>query len=811
MGDTFWLFDTSDFPPRWYCGNWSSALGWLHILSDLAIAAAYLAIPAMLVYFRRRRGDLKLSKLTTLFAAFIIACGSVHLVEAIIFWFPVYRFAGVLKLATAVISLTAAAILLRYMPQVLAIPSLASANRALTEEIQQRKQTEADLHRLKSRYEAILRGTRSIVWTTDPEGNFVIPQASWQRYTGQRWEEHQGHRWLTAIHEEDRPRIEQDWHQALATRTAYTARGRIWHEDSGEYRAFISESVPVIAEDGQVHEWVGTTNDIHDQYTAEAALKAAEADSARQKRELELIYNSAPVGMSLIDRQGRYLRVNPRLAEINGFSPEDHLGRRMQDLLSELWDQVDPIYQRVFETGQPVLNVEVTGRTAASEKERAWLVNYYPLQDTHGQTVAVNSIVVDITSQKEMEKGLRESQQKATQANRAKSEFLANMSHEIRTPMAAILGYADVLLGHLEDPDNRSCVVIIKRNGEHLLHLINDILDLSRIEAGKLEVAAEECLLPELIEEVQALMRVRAEEKQLPLRVRFDGPVPEKVHTDPTRLRQVLINLIGNAIKFTEQGSVEIVVRLDRHASSAMLEMAVIDTGIGISPEQQKALFKPFSQGDTSVTRSYGGSGLGLAISKRLVRMLGGKLTVNSREGEGSTFTVRLPINKVEGADLVQPELESQGTSVPPSETLPLQLDCRVLVVDDRRDVRHISQHFLEKAGAVVAIAEDGQEAVEKVLAAQQDQRSFDVIVMDMQMPRMDGLQATAKLRAAGVSQPIIALTADAMKGDRDRCLQGGCNDYLAKPIDHIQLVAMVARYSGSTTVAVDGASTSGQ
>ncbi|MEO8269369.1 MAG: CHASE3 domain-containing protein, partial [Aureliella sp.] len=245
-----------------------------------------------------------------------------------------------------------------------------------------------------------------------------------------------------------------------------------------------------------------------------------------------------------------------------------------------------------------------------------------------GQLSSFDGTVVDITERKRQEQRLLESEQAALAASRSKSEFLANMSHEIRTPMAAILGYADVLLGHLEDPDNRNCVQVMKRNGQHLLELINDILDLSRIEAGKLEVEIETVSLPQLVAELQSLMQVRAEQKRLDFRAEFVGVVPHKIATDPTRLRQVLINLIGNAIKFTKVGRVVLSIAYDPRRG---LKFTVRDTGIGMSEEQQQRLFKPFSQGDSSVTRSYGGSGLGLAISLRLVGMLGGDISMTSK------------------------------------------------------------------------------------------------------------------------------------------------------------------------------------
>tara|TARA_R110002111_G_scaffold247140_5_gene310246 strand:+ start:56198 stop:58675 length:2478 start_codon:yes stop_codon:yes gene_type:complete len=801
MGEFFSrLFDTSDYPARWNCGNWSDAEGWLHILSDLGTWSAYTAIPIVLLYFARKRKDLPFPRLFWLFAAFILLCGTVHLVEAVIFWSPIYRVSGLLKLATAVVSWATVIVLIRYMPRLLHLPSIAATNKRLVEEVEQRKEIERDLRWMQSRYEAFMSGTSSIIWTTDPHGKFIVPQTSWQRFTGQSWEKHQGDGWLNALLLEDRAELTSFWSDAVENRSSHRSHGHIWHAESKSYRPVIVEAVPVFDQNGRILEWVGTVSDIHEQRMAEESLSVAEAEASRQQRELELIYDTAPVGMSLIDRDHQFLRINETLARINGISRKDHLGKKYYELLPGIADTLQPLYEDVFRTGQPIQNYEVYGTTPASSEVRCWLANFHPLTNGGGEVWAVSSIVQDITDRKVMEEALRQSEQQAMQANLAKSEFLANMSHEIRTPMAAILGYSDVLLGHLQDPDNRNCVNIMKRNGEHLLDLINDILDLSRIEAGKLDVDLEQVSLPQLVGEIQTLMQVRADEKHLQLEIEFDGKVPEFILADSTRVRQVLINLIGNAIKFTEQGKVALVVRLDSDSETPVIEFAVRDSGIGMSDEQKKRLFKPFSQGDSSVTRSYGGSGLGLAISKRLVQMLQGTLKVKSELGQGSVFYVRLPTGPLEGIALIEPDILSQAADLSQPVTKDRTLTCRVLVVDDRRDVRHISQHFLEKAGASVATAEDGQQGVDAALAAQAAGEPFHVILMDMQMPHVDGLQAIAQLRSAGLELPIIALTADAMKGDRDRCLNGGCDDYLSKPINHAIMVEMVWRYSQEVT-----------
>ncbi|MFG0265253.1 MAG: ATP-binding protein [Rhodopirellula sp. JB055] len=538
-------------------------------------------------------------------------------------------------------------------------------------------------------------------------------------------------------------------------------------------------------------------------YLLERNRRKAERDALMlnsTRERVQLALDAAEMGAWNIDPKTNTLRTDERYRRIHGVEQEemtfeDSLKRihaddraRVRQAMRASMSPLDPspysVEYRVVHADGSIRWVSSKGIARVHKQRRAAVLTSF------------DGTVADVTERKRQEERLQRSEQIALAANQSKSEFLANMSHEIRTPMAAILGYADVLLGHLEDPDNRNCVMIMKRNGEHLLSLINDILDLSRIEAGKLSVDTEQVPLLRLVGDIQSLMQVRADEKKIDFQVVFEGKVPLSIETDPTRLRQVLINLIGNAIKFTNEGSVQLKVCFVNGADPPVIEFSIVDTGIGISKEQQNRLFKPFSQGDASVTRKYGGSGLGLAISQRLIEMMEGEMSLDSELGKGSTFFVRLPVHSMDGVELVKPELVKQTPRPEDGSVETPVLNCRVLVVDDRRDVRHISQHFLEKAGAKVSTAEDGQEGVDAAIQARDAGDPFDLIVMDMQMPRVDGLQATTLLRSAGIDWPIIALTADAMKGDRDRCLNGGCDDYLSKPIDHVKLVSMVARYT---------------
>jgi signal transduction histidine kinase/HAMP domain-containing protein/ActR/RegA family two-component response regulator len=385
----------------------------------------------------------------------------------------------------------------------------------------------------------------------------------------------------------------------------------------------------------------------------------------------------------------------------------------------------------------------------------------------------------------------------AEAASDAKSEFVANMSHEIRTPMAAILGYADLLVSsESAGSDVLDHAATIKRNGEHLLSIINDVLDLSKLEAGKLSIEIIECSPLEVLADVLAITRVRAAEKGLDVDVRSQNPIPALIRTDPTRLRQILLNIVGNAVKFTERGSVTIILQTKAPASPEPdLNIKVVDTGIGMDHALVSELFTPFTQGDPSMSRRYGGTGLGLAISRRLATMLGAELAVESTPGQGSTFDLHLPTGPLDAVEWIQ-DVSRIDKPAPPQANPAVHSSHpatgRILLAEDGPDNRRLIDMLLTGAGYDVTVVTNGRFAIE---AVKQADDAFDLILMDMQMPEVDGYAATRALRQSGYAGSIVALTAHAMGGDRERCLEAGCDAYETKPITRARLLEVAARY----------------
>lgn len=521
------------------------------------------------------------------------------------------------------------------------------------------------------------------------------------------------------------------------------------------------------------------------------------SDRKRAEEELDHIFNAA-VPLCVIGTDFGMLRVNDTFCSYFAMERDEVLGRKCYEICQSPACRTAKCPVRRIANGEEQVEHEIDTKLD-NGTSISCIVTATPRRGPNGELTGVVESFTDVTERKAAEVELALALETARSANRAKSEFLANMSHEIRTPMTAILGFADILADRLLDPECIEATNTIKRNGEYLLEIINTILDLSKIEAGRIELERLACPVRQTLTDVLELMKVRAEAKGIGLSAEYQGTIPETIQTDPTRLRQILVNLVGNAIKFTEAGGVRVVTRLERRElTNPMVCFDIIDTGIGMTEHQIDTLFHEFTQADSSTTRKYGGSGLGLTISKRLAEILGGSIEVTSSPSKGSTFSLSVEAVANKDPSVREPSdspipAEDKGESLAAnSET---KLNCRILFAEDGPDNQRIISYILKRAGAEVVVAENGQLAVECARTARDEGNPYDAILMDIQMPVLDGFGATALLRGEGFSTPIIALTAHAMASDRQRCLDAGCDDYLSKPIDRRSFLALVAKY----------------
>jgi len=525
-------------------------------------------------------------------------------------------------------------------------------------------------------------------------------------------------------------------------------------------------------------------------------LDPAQAVPARVRAALDTLAE----GLIVIDRRQHVVLANGAFAAVVGEPSDVLLGRQVCDFAwaapdAQPFDRRQSPWAQVLQDGRARTNVMVK-LAAADGRVRSFIVNCAPVLGSGSRPGGVLISLDDVTQMEETQAALALAKDDAEAASRAKSEFLANMSHEIRTPMNAILGFTDLLRrgqGRSE-ADVRKHLGTIHSSGKHLLELINDILDLSKVEAGHFEMERVRCAPHRTVREVLQVLEARAREKAIALEFEIAGEIPETIETDPGRLRQIVTNLVGNAIKFTEHGSVRVSMRLV-DVGIPSLQIAIRDSGIGIAQDKLEAIFDPFTQADASVSRRFGGTGLGLSISRRFARALGGDIVAGSEPGRGSTFTVTIAAGLLAGVRMITAEealpLHDAAEPVLPAGRwiFPRR---RVLVVDDGPENRELVRLVLSELGLEIEEAENGRIGVDKTLAG-----AFDLVLMDIQMPELDGLSATRELRTRGCTLPIVALTAHAMKGYEQEIRAAGCSDWLVKPIDIDRLVELLAGMLG--------------
>ncbi len=696
-------------------------------------------------------------------------------------------------------------------------------------DVSSRKQAELWAEEAQERYEAAVAGTSDGLWdwTVGSDELWFSPRC-WElmgfstpedRFTITTRTFH------ASLHPEERPRVLGMLDAHITTDAPVDVQARIRRLD-GSYRWFRIRCKAQRDSEGRARRLAGSIQDIDAQIHAKADLERATAS-------LEEAQAMARIGSWSYDLATETMEWSKQIFAI--FGRDDALGPppyeiRLGDYHDDDRGLLNDAVIACERTGEPYSLVLRTSNSVNGVRHvRA---NGCARRNTAGAVCGLFGTVTDVTEavahEAELQRAHRDAEAAATRlletnqvleaanlranemasraeiASQAKSEFLANMSHEIRTPLTAILGYTDILRDELATSEANArltgTVDTVHRAGIHLLSVINDILDLSKIEAGKLVIEAVETALPTMLLDVDSLMRPRAAEKGVTLETSLASPIPDRVMCDPTRLRQILMNLVGNAAKFTERGRITVRTGVVANAGASLLRIEVVDTGPGMTRAQADGLFQPFTQADSSVTRRHGGTGLGLTICRRLAAMMGGNVRLEfSEPGHGSRFVLELPLVAVDGNSLVENldafTRDDAPSLVPGDAPATPTLHGRILLAEDGEDNQRLISFHLRRAGAEVTVAANGRIALELIADAKRTDRPFALLVTDMQMPEMDGYTLARTLRNGGASIPIIALTAHAMAEDRHKCLAAGCDDYASKPIDKLHLLRTCARW----------------
>ncbi len=928
------LFDSEGFPPRWQCGvGWSEEpyWGWIHIVSDLLIFLSYTTIPFLLAYFLRKRPQTPYPNILILFVAFIFACGLTHLMEAIIFWEPLYRLAGTIKLFTAVVSVSTALCLVYILPEAMKFRGpvefekllaertneITTITQKLKDEVHERELISAELKKNEERLRLALEAAQLGTWEWNLATQDVFMDDLEQRLTGLGKETGvtQVDAFFDRIHPDDRMFVEKSLQETIAGTSTYNCDFR-YMGTNNDYFWMNGQGIAISDEAGKIVRMLGVNFDLTERKRSEEILKKSEAhvrgilnslfafvavttpdgtmietnkapleaaglqlsdvlgrklwechwwlhDSELQKK-LELAIANASLGKSsrfdvhaqmeegslvnldfmiapLYDANGQVeylipsgvditervrtedqLRVrtraidfatnpvlitdakitdnpivyaNPAFEMLTGYLKDEIIGKNCRFLqgpgtdLEAIADLREAINNQT-DCHVTILNYRKDGKAFWND------LHISPVEDEEGVVSHYVGLQNDVSDRIEYEERLEEARHLADEANRAKDQFLAHVSHEIRTPLTAILGCAESLYQNILDGEQSGVVKMIREQGELLLNILNDILDLSKIEAGKLDIDEVEFSLFQLISSVESLMQPMAIEKGLQIKVAYCSPIPSTILIDPLRFRQILINLIGNAIKFTSEGSIQIEVEKVIWNDYNAIFISIKDTGVGIPSDHIERIFDAFTQIKSEMSTGRPGTGLGLTICQSLARLMGGIIEASSEVGKGSQFTLKMPLKAPKDVRYVDPDdaiAQSPDQLVSSEEEL---LNCHILVAEDSKPIQFMLAQILKRLTSRVHFVEQGDLAVAEAMRGVEDGSPYDIILMDMQMPVMNGYEATKLLREKGITAPVIALTAGAMTGDREKCLGAGCTDYLSKPIVISQLVDLIRNYA---------------
>jgi|GEM_PF-291311 len=642
--------------------------------------------------------------------------------------------------------------------------------------ISERKRAEKTLRESEEQFRTLADAIPQLCWTANADGWLTWYNRRWYEYTGTTPEQMEGWGWQSVHDPGVLPQVMEQWQESIATGKLFDMVFPLRGAD-GLFRPFLTRVMPVCDHEGRIVRWFGTNTDISEQRRAEEALRQSE-------ERYRTLFNTLMEGFCIVEvlfdadarpMDYRFLEINAAFETQTGLKGAQ--GKWMRELAPEHEAHWFEIYGKVALTGESVRFVN-----EAKALNRWYDVHAYRVGGPDSRKVAI--LFNDITESRRAVEALQLAKEAAEEATRTKSRFLANMSHELRTPMTGVLGMLDLALSGSLEAEQREFIDAARTSAGSLLRILNDILDLTKIEAGKLSIDPKPFPVRECVRNTVSILLPAARNKGIGLTFTVADAVPDILTGDQTRLSQVLTNLAGNAVKFTESGAVEIRVTTDARAAGGSREVtfAVADTGIGIPDTKKNLLFREFSQVDDSHSRIHGGTGLGLAISKEIVERMGGKITFMSEEGKGSTFFCRIPFVEAEAghdADPAPESAEQAGTAPSAGEAA----SPRLLLAEDDQTIRKILGVMLQRTNYEIDIAENGQKVVEMWETGE-----YDLILMDVQMPRMNGFEATGAIRGKerdrGGHIPIIAMTAHALKEDEERCLAAGMDAYISKPID---------------------------